>query len=153
MPSTLSTAITTKVKPTDRRITRRYRIQQVLRLAPVHCAVLSPVPSRRYRLTVRIAAQALHTRVRSLNEHEYDVYYSPTPELAIARLVLTYARNVLSLAKWSLATLPEFCSTKVGFNRLMNPSPLGTTILAVLDARRRRSSGRSEPVILGLCDM
>jgi hypothetical protein len=35
---------------------------------------------------------------------------SPTPEDAIARLVLTYAKNVRSDARWSRATLPEFSS-------------------------------------------
>lgn len=30
------------------------------------------------------------------------------------KLVLTYARKVLSEAKWSLATLPEFSSVRVG---------------------------------------
>jgi hypothetical protein len=35
---------------------------------------------------------------------------SPTPEEAIARLVLMYARNVRSDARWSRATLPEFSS-------------------------------------------
>lgn len=35
---------------------------------------------------------------------------SATPDDAIARLVLMYARNVLSDARWSRATLPEFSS-------------------------------------------
>ena len=35
---------------------------------------------------------------------------SPTPEDAIARLVLMYAKNVRSDARWSRATLPEFSS-------------------------------------------
>ena len=42
---------------------------------------------------------------------------APTPELAIARLVLMYARKVRSEARWSLATDPEFSSRKeVEFN-------------------------------------
>jgi hypothetical protein len=58
---------------------------------------------------------------------------SPTPVDAIAKLVLTYARNVLvsvrrdiglenlvssayrSEARWSLATLPEFSKIRLGF--------------------------------------
>ena len=40
--------------------------------------------------------------------------HSPTPVDAIAKLVLTYARKVLSDARWSLATLPAFSSIRLG---------------------------------------
>ena len=40
--------------------------------------------------------------------------YLPTPIDEIARLVRRYAKKVLSDAKWSLATLPEFSSTNEG---------------------------------------
>lgn len=39
---------------------------------------------------------------------------APTPALANARLVRTYARKVRSEARWSRATLPEFSRTSAG---------------------------------------
>ena len=42
--------------------------------------------------------------------------HAPTPAVTMPRLVLTYAKKVLSDAKWSRATLPEFFNVRETFD-------------------------------------
>jgi len=60
-----------------------------------------------------------------------------TPVDAMARLVRTYAKNVRSEARWSLATLPWFCSLKAGVSLLRN----GRALLLSFSELRWASGG------------
>jgi len=73
---------------------------------------------------------------------------SATPDETMARLVLIYARNVRSDARWSRATLPEFSSRNpTHFHAWRDGLPVdGESRLILLSLLIARSKGDSDPV-------
>lgn len=72
---------------------------------------------------VKSCTKAVRLDGRSAKRRAVRSCYIPTPVDAMVKLVRTYAKNVLSDAKWSLATLPEFSRVKAGFHE-PNKEPL-----------------------------
>jgi len=70
------------------------------------------VDAPRARIMIWSRVSSLKLTELAIDDAEMNNCNSATPAVTKPRLVLTYAKNVLSNARWSRATLPEFFNVK-----------------------------------------